>query len=99
MVRKRLNPGKTGQNGFPLPKGEGQGEGSTTSSGSPASAGMDLRCDYLANKGTDTLAIQAYLGHQSIQHTVRYTELAAGRFEGFWGTSRTCLIVKNLWYT
>ena len=40
---------------------------------------------YLANKGTDTRAIQAYLGHRSIQHTVRYTELAPGRFEGFWG--------------
>ena len=40
--------------------------------------------DCLANRGTDTRAIQAYLGHPSIQHTVRYTELAAGRFEGFW---------------
>jgi type 1 fimbriae regulatory protein FimB/type 1 fimbriae regulatory protein FimE len=39
---------------------------------------------YLANKGTDTRAIQAYLGHRSITHTVRYTELAAGRFEGLW---------------
>ena len=36
----------------------------------------------LANKGTDTRTIQAYLGHRSIQHTVRYTELAPGRFNG-----------------
>lgn len=42
-------------------------------------------CGYkLANDGVDTRAIQAYLGHRSIQHTVRYTELAAGRFDGFW---------------
>jgi type 1 fimbriae regulatory protein FimB/type 1 fimbriae regulatory protein FimE len=39
---------------------------------------------YLANKGTDTRAIQAYLGHRNIQHTVRYTELAADRFNGLW---------------
>jgi site-specific recombinase XerD len=36
----------------------------------------------LANKGTDTRTIQAFLGHRSIQHTVRYTELAPGRFNG-----------------
>jgi type 1 fimbriae regulatory protein FimB/type 1 fimbriae regulatory protein FimE len=39
---------------------------------------------YLANKGTDTRTIQGYLGHRSIQHTVRYTELAPGRFEDLW---------------
>ncbi len=39
---------------------------------------------YLASKGQDTRAIQAYLGHCSIQHTVRYTELAPGRFNDFW---------------
>src|SRR5438045_2041827 len=31
----------------------------------------------LANDGTDTRAIQLYLGHRQIQHTVRYTQLAA----------------------
>ena len=30
----------------------------------------------LANKGHDTRALQAYLGHSNIQHTVRYTELS-----------------------
>lgn len=34
----------------------------------------------LANDGVDTRTIQAYLGHKSIQHTVRYTELAPTRF-------------------
>jgi integrase len=38
----------------------------------------------LANEGRDTRAIQAYLGHSNIQHTVRYTELAPDRFRGFW---------------
>lgn len=38
----------------------------------------------LANDGHDTRAIQHYLGHRSIQHTVRYTELAANRFKDFW---------------
>jgi site-specific recombinase XerD len=38
----------------------------------------------LANDGQDTRALQHYLGHRNIQHTVRYTELAAGRFNGFW---------------
>src|SRR4051794_11540986 len=38
----------------------------------------------LANAGHDTRAIQAYLGHRNIQHTVRYTELAPDRFKDFW---------------
>jgi type 1 fimbriae regulatory protein FimB/type 1 fimbriae regulatory protein FimE len=38
----------------------------------------------LANDGVDTRALQAYLGHRNIQHTVRYTELAPTRFKGFW---------------
>ena len=34
-------------------------------------------CGYaLANRGHDTRALQAYLGHRNIQHTVRYSELA-----------------------
>ena len=41
-------------------------------------------CGYkLANDGHDTRAIQDYLGHKSIQHTVRYTELSPVRFKGF----------------
>jgi type 1 fimbriae regulatory protein FimB/type 1 fimbriae regulatory protein FimE len=38
----------------------------------------------LAAKGHDTRALQAYLGHKNIQHTVRYTELSPTRFKGFW---------------
>ena len=38
----------------------------------------------LANRGTDTRTLQAYLGHRSIQSTVRYTELAPGRFKNLW---------------
>jgi type 1 fimbriae regulatory protein FimB/type 1 fimbriae regulatory protein FimE len=38
----------------------------------------------LANKGHDTRALQAYLGHKNIQHTVRYTELSPDRFRDFW---------------
>ena len=42
-------------------------------------------CGYaLANAGHDTRAIQDWLGHRSIQHTVRYTELAPDRFKNFW---------------
>jgi integrase len=38
----------------------------------------------LANLGHDTRALQAYLGHRNIQHTVRYTDLAPDRFKHFW---------------
>jgi len=39
---------------------------------------------YLANKEIPTRTIQAYLGHKSIQHTVRYTELSASAFKNLW---------------
>jgi len=42
-------------------------------------------CGYaLANAGHDTRRIQSWLGHRSIQHTVRYTELSAAPFKEFW---------------
>src|SRR5205823_8300523 len=42
-------------------------------------------CGYkLANDGHDTRALQDYLGHKQIQHTVRYTELSPDRFRDFW---------------
>ncbi len=42
-------------------------------------------CGYaLANKGMDTRSLQAYLGHASITHTVRYTEMSPTRFKGIW---------------
>jgi integrase len=58
------------------------------------SAGLDLKahphmlrhaCGYaLANKGHDTRAIQAWLGHRSITSTAIYTALAPNRFKDFW---------------
>lgn len=39
---------------------------------------------YLANKGIDTRTIQDLLGHVSITHTVRYTELSPHKFRGLW---------------
>jgi len=42
-------------------------------------------CGYaLANKGHDTRALQAYLGHRSINSTTRYAALAPGRFKNIW---------------
>ena len=42
-------------------------------------------CGYkLANDGKDTRALQHYLGHKNITHTVRYTELSPERFKNFW---------------
>lgn len=38
----------------------------------------------LANDGHDTRALQHYLGHRNIAHTVRYTEMAPDRFKTFW---------------
>jgi integrase len=38
----------------------------------------------LAADGQDTRAIQGYLGHRSIESTVRYTALAPNRFKNFW---------------
>jgi integrase len=42
-------------------------------------------CGYaLANAGHDTRRIQDWLGHRSIQHTVRYSELSLAPFAEFW---------------
>jgi integrase len=42
-------------------------------------------CGYkLANDGRDTRALQHYLGHKNIMHTVRYTEPSPDRFKDFW---------------
>jgi type 1 fimbriae regulatory protein FimB/type 1 fimbriae regulatory protein FimE len=42
-------------------------------------------CGYaLANAGHDTRALQHWLGHKNITHTVRYTELSPDRFKDFW---------------
>jgi type 1 fimbriae regulatory protein FimB/type 1 fimbriae regulatory protein FimE len=40
-------------------------------------------CGYkLANDGHDTRALQHYLGHKNISHTVRSTEMSSDRFRG-----------------
>jgi len=59
-----------------------------------AAAKLDIRahphmlrhaCGYaLANLGTDTRTLQSFLGHRQITNTVRYTELAPGRFRNLW---------------
>ena len=42
-------------------------------------------CGYaLANAGHDTRRIEDWLGHRSIQHTVRYSELSPAPFKEFW---------------
>jgi type 1 fimbriae regulatory protein FimB len=42
-------------------------------------------CGYdLANRGFDTRGIQGYLGHQNIQHTVKYTALSPNRFANYY---------------
>ena len=38
----------------------------------------------LANDDQDIRAIQLYLDHRNIQHTVFYTQLATDRFNEFW---------------
>ncbi|MEI6394637.1 MAG: tyrosine-type recombinase/integrase [Verrucomicrobiota bacterium] len=38
----------------------------------------------LAMDGRDTRAIQHYLGHRNICHTVLYTDLSSERFKDFW---------------
>jgi hypothetical protein len=45
----------------------------------------------LPNRGHDTRALQAWLGHRNIQHAVRYTELAPDRFRDFWRGERHLL--------
>jgi type 1 fimbriae regulatory protein FimB/type 1 fimbriae regulatory protein FimE len=45
-------------------------------------------CGYaLANRGHDTRALQAYLGHKNTQHTVRYTELSPRGSRTFGGNN------------
>ena len=42
-------------------------------------------CGYkIANESHDTRALQLYLGHKDIRHTVRYSELSRAAFNDFW---------------
>jgi hypothetical protein len=54
-----------------------------SSPAAPAYAASRLRL-CACHRGHDTRALQAYLGHRNIQHTVRYTELSPTRFKNFW---------------
>jgi type 1 fimbriae regulatory protein FimB/type 1 fimbriae regulatory protein FimE len=40
--------------------------------------------EFMSCFGVDTRALQHYLGHRNIVHTLRYTELRSDRFDGFW---------------
>jgi hypothetical protein len=40
--------------------------------------------DLVLGHPAGTRAIQDYLGHKAIQHTVRYTELTPTKFKDFW---------------
>jgi hypothetical protein len=40
-----------------------------------------IRPPQLANDGVDTRALQHFLGHRNIMHTVKYTELLGGSFQ------------------
>jgi hypothetical protein len=48
----------------------------------------------LANAGHDTRRIQDWLGHRSIQHTTRYTQLSAAPFKLLEVKSRGILRAK-----
>jgi hypothetical protein len=41
-----------------------------------------LGCEGIVSKGLR--ALQHYMGHKNIMHTVRYTEMAPDRFKNFW---------------
>jgi type 1 fimbriae regulatory protein FimE len=61
--------------------------GSSSALARPAKMPFDMlrhACGYkLANQGVDTRALQHYISHKNIQHTVRYTELSPERFKDF----------------
>ena len=52
-------------------------------------------CGYaLANAGHDTRRIQSWLGHRSIQHTVRYTELTCRAVQGVLALSARAFVFQ-----
>jgi integrase len=49
-----------------------------------ARLGVRHSCGFkFANEGKDTRSLQAYLGHRSINSTVRYTAMSPTRFKGW----------------
>ena len=51
--------------------------------------------DQAANAAHDTRALQAWLGHRNIQHTVRYTELASDRFKDSGDRSEMAILIHE----
>ena len=53
-------------------------------------------CGYaLANAGHEPRAIASWMGHRSIQHTVRYTELSPTRFKDFSGVVKSVVLARD----
>lgn len=51
-------------------------------------------CGYvLADQGAESRLIQNYLGHQNIQHTVRYKATAPAWFEKLWRLQQNFYVV------
>jgi type 1 fimbriae regulatory protein FimB/type 1 fimbriae regulatory protein FimE len=63
-------------------------EAASASATTPASPFRSMRtCSgtaYALDAGHDTRRIQDWLGHRSIQHTTRSTQLSAAPFKDFW---------------
>jgi hypothetical protein len=55
-----------------------------TASGDVTSRGAMAASTLRSAKLNRMRALQHYLGHKNIQHTVRYTEMAPDRFKDFW---------------
>jgi len=49
-----------------------------------ASERQSLPCRTVTGRRHDTRATHDWLGHRSIQHTTRYTQLSAAPFKDFW---------------
>ena len=80
-MRPRRNGHACGRQYLLRPYGTGR---LTSGQGWPWIPTAPIDTKEITNAGHDTRALQAWLGHKNIQHTVRYTELAPDRFNNFW---------------